>query len=313
MKKNLIWILGGDRRPDEVPDAVELWRAMAKGIADGTNGKNDFNGATDYSTTLMTYHCSESSSKWFQNDNWLDFNMWGSYHDNYSKTKAFEQVYDDYNLSPEKPTINGEPSYEDALLNWLDDNCVFTPYDVRQIAYWSVIAGACGHTYGCNAIWQFADSGRSSFQFATKTWKQALFDHGAVQLKYLKNLILSRPFFGRHRENELILDGAGECSNQSLATKGNGYAFIYMPTGVPVTISLNSIAEDSVTAWWYDPRTGNAINIGTFDSKQKKTFSPPGISKELAWLKTGRGCDWVLVLDDKSKGFKAPGVLSNQN
>jgi hypothetical protein len=53
-------------------------RAMAKGIADGTNGLDDFNCKTDYSTTLMSYHCFASSSQWFQDDAWLDFNMWGS-------------------------------------------------------------------------------------------------------------------------------------------------------------------------------------------------------------------------------------------
>ena len=35
---NLIWILGGDRQPDERPSGIELWQAMAEGIADGTNG-----------------------------------------------------------------------------------------------------------------------------------------------------------------------------------------------------------------------------------------------------------------------------------
>jgi len=72
---------------------MELWRAMAKGIADGTNGKYDKAGVTDYSTTLMTYHCFSSSSQWFQHDDWLDFNMWGSYHSDYSITKPMNNHY----------------------------------------------------------------------------------------------------------------------------------------------------------------------------------------------------------------------------
>ena len=30
---------------------------------------------------------------------------------------------------------------------------------LRQAAYWSVLAGACGHTYGNNNVWQFFSPG----------------------------------------------------------------------------------------------------------------------------------------------------------
>src|SRR5690606_32913459 len=43
---NIIWILGGDRNPRDSND-VELWRAMAEGIAEGVGG-ND--------RALMTFH-----------------------------------------------------------------------------------------------------------------------------------------------------------------------------------------------------------------------------------------------------------------
>ena len=62
-------------------------------------------------------------------------------------------------------------------------------------------------------------------------------------------------------------------------------------------------------AWWFDPRTGAATAIGVFENSGEKTFDPPGLSKELAWLQTGRGCDWVLVLDDAEAGFGAPGAV----
>ena len=307
-KKNLIWILGGDRLPDEIPEGIALWRAMAKGVADGTNGINDITANTDYSTTLMTYHCSESSSKWFQNDAWLDIDMWGSYHDNFSITKAFEQVYKDDALPVIKPTINGEPAYEEHPVNWQPDNGYFTAYDTRQIAYWSVFAGAFGHTYGCNPVWQFYDTVRRFTYFAKTLWKKALYNDGALQLKYLKNLVLSRPFFNRIPANSIIQEGEGTGSDHCVASMGKGYAFIYLPTGRPVTVSLQKISNEKVKAWWYNPRNGESNLIGEFNSNDVPKFIPPGISKELNWLKTGRGCDWVLVLDDAGVGFSKPGV-----
>ena len=310
-QRNVIWILGGDRRPDEIPEGVALWRAMAKGVADGTNGINDTSGHTDYSSTLITYHSSQSSSAWFQNDDWLDFNMWGSYHDNFSNTKAFEQVDKDYALSVIKPTLNGEPAYEEHPVNWLADNGQFTAYDVRQIAYWSVLAGACGHTYGCNPVWQFYDSTKALMYFAHTPWQKALFDPGALQLHYLKNLILSRPFFNRRPANDIIIDGEGTGADHCVATLGKRYAFIYLPTGRPIKVQLNKIGNDSIRAWWYNPRNGGADMIGYFKSTETPVFSAPGISKELSWLKTGRGCDWVLVLDDVTKKFLKPGYVGD--
>ncbi|HVX26642.1 MAG TPA: glycoside hydrolase family 140 protein [Parafilimonas sp.] len=305
-KKNIIWILGGDRLPDETSNGISIWRAMAKGIADGTNGVNDMNAATDYSTTLMTYHCSASSSRWFQQDAWLDLDMWGSYHANYNITKAFEQVYADDALSVIKPTINGEPAYEDHPVNWLPSNGVFTAYDVRQIAYWSVFAGACGHTYGNASVWQFYDTSRAATYNATKSWKESLKDDGANQLQYLKNLIESRPVFNRRPAQDLIAAGEGVAGDHCVATQGEGYAFFYLPTGMPVTIKMNMLSND-IKAAWYDPRTGNTISIGEFKNEQLYQFAPPGISKDLSWLKTGRGCDWVLVLDDANSKVAKPG------
>jgi len=301
-RQNIIWILGGDRLPDERSNGLELWRAMAQGIADGTNGITDFNGKTDYSTTLMTYHCFASSSKWFQNDEWLDFNMWGSYHSDYSITRAFEQSLADWTLPVPKPTINAEPAYEEHAVNWIKNNGNFSAYDVRQIAYWSVFAGAFGHTYGCNPVWQFYDKNRNPITFVNKFWQDAINDEGANDMKYLRNLIESRPMLERIPDQSVIKNGIGSGSNHCIATRGRNYIFVYIPTGYPVTIQMGKIQCDSVSAKWYNPRTGEMTNIGKYLNKGEVEFIPEGISKEISWLKTGRGCDWVLVLDDwKSK------------
>jgi hypothetical protein len=308
-QKNIVWILGGDRLPDERSNGLNLWRAMAKGIADGTNGTNNLNGKTDYSTTLMTYHCYVSSSVWFQKDDWLDFHMWGSYHSDYSIARAYEQAFIDWNMPDPKPTINAEPAYEEHAVNWLENNGNFTSYDIRQIAYWSVFAGACGHTYGCNPVWQFYDKGRKPITFVHSYWQQALNDEGASQMKYLKNLIESRPMFERMPDQSILVKGEGSGSNHCVATRGNSYLFVYLPTGYPVTIQMGNISGDSIKAWWYNPRNGKAITVGEYRNSGRVEFTPPGISRELEWLKTGRGCDWVLVLDDSKAAFKLPGTV----
>jgi hypothetical protein len=73
-RKNIIWILGGDRNPRKDTKDVEVWRAMAAGIAEA-HGGND--------KAMMTFHPQpndEGSSEWFHNDEWFDFNMFQTGH-----------------------------------------------------------------------------------------------------------------------------------------------------------------------------------------------------------------------------------------
>jgi len=73
--KPVIWILGGDRQaPAEEQKAV--WRAMARGIALGAVGRED------YGPLLMTFHPvgPTASSSYFHADPWMKFNMIQSSH-----------------------------------------------------------------------------------------------------------------------------------------------------------------------------------------------------------------------------------------
>jgi hypothetical protein len=62
---------------------------------------------------------------------------------------------------------------------------------------------------------------------------------------------------------------------------------------------MTKVSGDQVKAWWYDPRTGKATQIGTYESTGEKTFTPPT---------SGKNNDWVLVLDDASKNYAPPGA-----
>ena len=75
-RKNIVWILGGDRNPRNDQD-VAIWRAMAAGITEAVGGADK---------ALITFHpqpndlADAGSAKWFHNDAWLDFNMFQTGH-----------------------------------------------------------------------------------------------------------------------------------------------------------------------------------------------------------------------------------------
>jgi len=298
---NIIWILGGDRQPDERPSGMELWRAMAEGIADGTNNIKKMDGKADYSTTLMTHHSFNSSSKWFHNDDWIDFHTWGSYHAEVNNTRSYLAAVADWNLPNPKPSLNSEPAYEGHGINYaIDDNGVFTSTDVRIAAYWSVFSGAAGFTYGAQPIWQFTDETRKKHSPKTyQNWQEGMDLPGATQVGYLKNLMQMFPLTELQPDQSLIVSGQGDCANYIPAIRGKSFALVYIPSGGKPEIQMGKIAGQKVKASWFDPRTGITTPIGEFENHGTRSFDVPGMSKELSWLKSGRGCDWVLVLEGK--------------
>jgi hypothetical protein len=272
---------------------------MAEGIADGVNGQKEQDGKADYSTTLMTHHSFNSSSTWFHKDPWIDFDMWGSYHAEINNVRSYKQTLADWNLPDPKPTINGEPCYEGHGVNYvLDDNGYFTSTDVRLAAYWSVFSGAAGFTYGAQPVWQFTDSIRKRHSPKTLTsWQDGLDLPGAFQMGVLKKLMESRPMQNLVPDQSLITEGLGECAGYACAIRGKKHIFVYIPTGNSISIRMGIIPGKKIRAAWFDPRNGDMTTIGEIDNSGEHSFDVPGMSKELAWLKSGRGCDWVLILD----------------
>jgi len=287
-KPNLIWVNGGDRYPELSPLA---WDTLGKTIR-----------AID-PDHLMTYHpAGRASSSWmFHTAEWLDFNMYQSGHQSYAQDHQLNArgednwVYttDDLSRSPAKPTIDAEPSYEN-IPHGLDraPEPRWGPADVRRYAWWSVLAGAFGHTYGENSVMQFFVRGtQANAYWPTLSWQEALDAPGATQMHHLKDLILSRPFLERVPDQSLVPD-SGPRYERVAASRGKSYAIAYTYTGRPFHVQMGKISGKRVRAAWFDPRTGRATPIGTFANTGKRLFTPPGTPAP--------GNDWALLLDDAS-------------
>jgi hypothetical protein len=290
-KKNIIWILGGDRNP-ETELSREIWRAMAAGITEGVGGADK---------TLMTFHPQPTSleeggsSKWFHRDEWLDFNMFQTGH--CRENNVWDRIQVAYQKIPVKPVLDGETLYEDHPVCFnAKDLGTSSAYDIRKHAYLDVFAGAFGHTYGCHDIWQMYTPGRTPVNGPHYPWYEALDLPGAGQMKYLRHLVESRPMLDRVPDQSLILDAGGN-NDRIQATRGRDYLFIYSSQGKPITVSLGKISGAEVIAYWFNPKNGEATSAGRFVNRDRRTFIPP---------KSGYGEDWVLVLDDESSQYGSP-------
>ncbi|HZY79837.1 MAG TPA: glycoside hydrolase family 140 protein [Cyclobacteriaceae bacterium] len=297
---NIIWIIGGDRPPVyKDGDDRAIWRAMARGIED-VLGKDAF----------ITYHPpgGQSTSTNLHNEEWLDMNAQQSSHGT-REIEVWKMIANDISLKPTKPVLDMEPCYEDHPVNPWDGKWTragrgyFTAYDVRARIYRGVFAGGCGVTYGHHAVWGFAN--KELYAPITNgdtilTWQQASEAAAANQMKHLKNLMLSRPYFVRIPDQSIILSKAGtDYKDLLIATRdaNNTYAFIYLPQNEPVTIDVSRISGSTKKVYWYSPETGK-VTPGADAKSGQRTFTPP---KE--------GKDWVLVIDDASRKYSPPGTI----
>lgn len=283
-KKNIIWIIGGDRNPRKGSNDVQVWRALANGITEAAGGKDN---------VLMTFHPQTGSSTWFHQDDWLDFNMLQTGH--CLDVKVWEKISHDYNLSPTKPTMDGEPLYEEIPVCFdLKKNGYADVNDVRRKAYQDLFAGAHGHTYGCNSVWQMYEPGRKPYIDPAKPWFASLDLPGAVSMTYVRKLMESRPYLERIPDQSLVVTNSDSPKDRIQATRGNGYAFIYSSSGQPFEIKMGILSGKKVKTSWYNPRTGEAMAGKTYPNTGIQKFTPPS---------QGNDQDWVLILDDASQRF----------
>jgi hypothetical protein len=282
---NVVWLVGGDTRGDS---HRETWETLGSALDAATHGQ------------LIGFHPRgrTDSSWWFHDADWLDFDMFQSGHKSYAQEAAtpdapsednWRFVVQDRARTPPKPTLDGEPSYEN-IPHGLHDLTQprWQAADVRRYAYWSVFAGAAGHTYGDNDVMQFYVPGGPAPAFGADThWADALHAPGAEQMRFLAALIHAHA--DRAGDPGMIVSN-GTRYDRVIAARERRAAMAYSYTGAPFTVRLGRIAGREVHARWFSPRTGETHPIGVFANRGVHRFDPPGATQP--------GNDWVLLLDD---------------
>lgn len=264
-RDNVTWTLGGDHPAD---GEEQLWGNLAAGL--------DAGGATQ----LTTYHPQggQSSAEWFADAEWLDFHMLqGGHCLRYEQRQ--ELIESTYGASPAKPFVDGEPIYEDHPYCWEPERGYSTAQDVRRDAYWAVLGGAAGHTYGAHAVWQFNDGGSGALG-ARGSWVDALDLPGGQQMVHLRDLMTSLPFTRGVPDQSVLESDAGSGEDRIVANRASdgSYLLVYTPSGRGFTLDPAAVAG-LPRVQWFDPRTGTYRDARPGD----EGYRPPTDE------------DWVLV------------------
>jgi hypothetical protein len=269
---NIIWVMGGDRRPSEVIQKIDL---VALGIREFDQRH------------LFTAHSAHdySAVEDFGGGGWLTVNA------TYAHELPYEKLFEDYNRAPVMPFFLIETTYEG------EHNA--SEVQIRRQAYWAVLCGGFGHVMGNNPIWHF--EGPTLYP-ASGSWQQAMDLPGSVGMMYWGRLFRSRAWYDLvpDQNHEVVTGGLGEFRGLDYLAAGrttDGSTVIaYMPTKRTITVDMNKVSGSHAVGWWFNPRNGQAAAAGTFPTSGTRELTPPAEG------------DWVLVLDDASKKLPPPGA-----
>jgi len=274
---NIIWHMGADFNPGIYTEHIDI---IALGIKEHDKRH------------LFTAQCAPefSAVDVFSGGGWLDINT------TYTYSIVHQKCLTDYNRTPVLPYLLIESTYEG------ENNA--SEVQIRRQACWAVLCGGFGHVFGNWPTWAFG--GKESLdnkhhRRLGADWKAALDSPGATSLMHWGRLFRSRAWYELvpDQKHEIAMRGLGEFRGldylSAARTRDGGTIIAYTPTCRTITVDMSKLSGSKAVAWWYDPRTGKAISAGEFQTAGLEELIPPGEG------------DWVLVLDDASKGLPPPG------
>lgn len=290
-KNNIIWLTLGEAgshlRKGTLSD--NKIHALVNGIREGDTGDKLLTVHADYKRgTSITSDGDISDFNNWQTSQWCclvdlprkDKRAW----------KVWEAIQFDYNKTYDgkpKPTLDSEAWYENNK-----DFCGATTFNIRRRAYFTIFAGAFGHTYGAGGIWD----GLLSEEGCSQKALDAIHYTGARHMGYISDFLhgLGDDFL-KLRPNQSIIT-AGNSDNydthlQATMAYDNSYALIYSASDAPYAVNLSKLSGPTISGVWYNPRTNQYQSKNRILIKHKMKpheFDPPG--------DFGAGNDWVLIL-----------------
>lgn len=287
-KKNIIWLNGGDIRGSE---KKEVWEVLGKTLEELAP------------LQIKTFHPRgrTTSSEWFSGTNWMQFHMSQSGHRRYDQDTAmadlrfgednWKYIQLDHQREPLKPSLDGEPSYE-GIPQGLHDTT--QPYwdaaAVRRYAWWSVLEGAAGFTYGHNAVMQFYQTGDSTPAYGARVyWQEALDAPGALHMRVMRSILQSIPFSTMKAGSESIKNQEKEYGRIAVLS-GENDVLLYNTLGRGFQMELpKNMQEQTIFFQRIHPCSGEVVERGRIAANQLISFeaiSPHAEGKDwIIWLK----------------------------
>ena len=273
---NVIWLSAGESGGHHRKTKLDFDRvaSLVQGIRDGDTGNK-----------LLTIHADfQRGTSISPMSELVDFNNWQTSQwccpddlprkDERNWT-VWEAIAYDYQQSPTKPTLDIEAWYENTNLGGGEPAA---PDNIRRRAYFSILAGGFGHSYGGSGVWD-----------AMSDFESALEYEGATQIGYLSQLLhaLGSDYLKLRPNPAMVVSGQSSDYDrhlQAASANDGSYALVYTAGTSSFDLDLTALNAQSVSTVWFNPRTNELSDRSMTTKGDRVSFTTPGEG------------DWVLVL-----------------
>lgn len=313
-RRNILWCLGGDRQPihKQKDDYRNVWRRLAEGLGKGLTGQDlKYNEDHEiWKKLLITYHaCFEQEtgecstfSYWDDQEAWISFIMLQSGHG--TAVKNYELVKKEYQREQVMPVWDGEPAYEAMPNCWpiTGDACFHEADIVRKRAYWSLLSGAFGYTYGhCNVWCSISEKERN---FISKTdWFEALSSEGSQQIQYMHAAMKDLQMYHSQPCQEILLEQQAKGDEldehiQAAITANGMNLCIYFQKAGEETLAINQFGEEQEEyfGWWYNPQNGKFYTVEGKETERAVSYQAEEHKLKVKTPVAEEKQDWILIL-----------------
>jgi hypothetical protein len=305
----VVWCLAGETTLPTyshwmAPGTASLPREEMAQLAAGWTEVGQYVRALDPYRNLLCTHpwpaTSTSGRKALLDEGVVDFDMLQTGHGGYESLEfTLQAVGAALTQTPRMPVIDGEVNYEGIMGG--------SGAEVQRFVFWTCItAGAAGHTYGANGLWQMNSRNHEPHRGYTPNWgdgfwQDAMCLPGSTQVGLGHKFLARYPWWLFEPRSEPALP-ADHLSAFATGIPG-AVALYYRPIG-GIARKLMGISPDGYgfrparltvelgthyRAFYLNPRTGAEIALGGV------TPEPDG-----GWTVPTKPTmeDWVLVLED---------------
>jgi hypothetical protein len=272
---NIVWVIGGDVDPTSPSNVLPKVTAFVNALK-----------AAD-TRHLITAHPgpNQTAAGAYLDPSWLSINNVYTY-----DTPQYQPDLAAYHAST-KPYFLIETHYESEAAGPSDQA-------LRAQSYWTVLSGGFGHVFGNCPIWNMGANNTFGYCSSTPDWTTALNSTGSVNMQHFAELFNARHWWTLVPDDghSVLTGGVGSGSTYAAAAAASDRSSIiaYLPTSRAVTVNASGLSGNSMTAYWYNPATGDVTSIGSSAKGTLNGISPPALG------------DWVLVIDSDDFSFPTP-------
>jgi hypothetical protein len=285
----VVWTLAGEVAgydPELRQARLDGWRRVALGIRD----------ADDYDHPRTAHLTAERPiPSYYQDEDWLSCTLNQHGHGDVDPDARHYRSF--LAAHPVRPLIEGEAMYEGLTSVEYPGRRTVTDTMVRHSAYRAIQSGCCGYSYGAQGVWNGAwDRDDAADMWGDLPWFDGIDLPGADQLGHLRRFFEALEWTALRPDPDCFVtenvfnaslyrpDFSADASRRTVV---GFFAETYRLGGGQA--SLTGLADLAHQIQWFDPRSGEYLDIGDGRLPSEGVINLPDKPDDQDWVLLARG------------------------